>query len=199
MAAARHRGARRPGLERRRQVLLRLAHRSGKERRGRAYGFRLLQRAVVALVFRQAGDGVRAGQSTAAADVPESRRHFGYGSALQERRRNLRRKLGLAAQLSGSRGVRTEGQRLYEAKRGRTSQRQGSQTTRPRATALRALQPDCLHGKRAQKQETDRRSGGARYQRGRERNYRSGEDVGEERPGRDRKSTRLNSSHVEIS
>ena len=77
LAAARHRRARRTRLQgRAQQVLLRLAHRPGEERRRRADGFRLLQRALVALVYGPAGDRLRAGESSAAGDVPEGGGHL---------------------------------------------------------------------------------------------------------------------------
>ena len=106
LAAARHRRARRPRLHRHGKVLLRLAHRPGEERRRRAGGFRLLQRALVPLVYGASGKRLRRSDPPASGDIPESGGLGLAGAEVQERHQRLRRKLGPAAQFPGSGDLR---------------------------------------------------------------------------------------------
>ncbi len=96
--SARHRRTWRPGIEGTSQpVLLRVADRSGEERRRRTDGFRLLQRAVVAVVSGQAGDSVCDRQSPSSGGVSQSGRQRRHAPPLQERRGHFRSELGPAA------------------------------------------------------------------------------------------------------
>src|SRR5579871_5083595 len=74
----------------------------------------MLQRAVVALVLRAAGESLRAGEPSAAQRVSESRRQRRPDAFLARERGPVRRKLGSAKGFSGSGNIRAQRQRVYE-------------------------------------------------------------------------------------